>query len=703
MKGLVSIITVNHNGKEFLEPFIDSANSLNMENVSIEIIVVDNISVDGSASFIISQFPEVKIIENDVNSYAKALNLGIKSCKGDYIAILNSKMILDTNWFKGALDTLNQDKKIGAVQSKILLSDKVTISSVGVREIEDFYFEDIGQGDKDTGNYDSAMEIKYFGRDGVILKRACEEDIGEFDEDLVSYMENIDYSIRCRNAGWKLLYSPKSIVYRSDNNSSLTESEEYFYSRNRLLLLGKHFPMRLASSIKTSKFFQKNEQADLKRSLLQAAKKMIDSNNTDIAKICLDDLEAFLQEEYGSRKVFNFFSQLEIVLGLRKIRIGIYDHAFYFAGGGQKYIAKIAEILQDRYDITFITNKDIKLDKYREWFGIDLSRCRLKIIKLPFYEKWGGYFIDEDAAIYSRGNPFDSISKESANYDVFINANMLSKVKPMAEKSVFICHFPDTDRQRFFAVDLYDYIVTNSDYGTFWLKKKWGLDTTLRLYPPVDMYPNNDEEVKKEKIIISVARFEDSGSKKQMEMVRAFRDMCKIFPTVKKEWKLILAGGTHQGNNPYFNKIKEDIGTKDTNIELVRDLEYAELRKLYRRASIFWHACGLDAKEPHLVEHFGMTTVEAMQNYCVPIVIDGGGQKEIVEHGISGFRFKNIMELKEYTLKIIEDGPLREEISISAYNRSHCFTLKIFEKNIIRFIMNVENYFKGGELLETKF
>lgn len=67
------------------------------------------------------------------------------------------------------------------------------------------------------------------------------------------------------------------------------------------------------------------------------------------------------------------------------------------------------------------------------------------------------------------------------------------------------------------------------------------------------------------------------------------------------------------------------------------NLTNSDILKLYGEASIFWHACGLGEKDPHLVEHFGMTTVEAMQNYCVPIVIDGGGQKEIVEHGVSGF------------------------------------------------------------------
>jgi hypothetical protein len=263
---------------------------------------------------------------------------------------------------------------------------------------------------------------------------------------------------------------------------------------------------------------------------------------------------------------------MKVVLGLRKIKVGIYDHAFHFAGGGQRYAAKLAEILQDKYDITFIANKDITLEQYKEWFSLDLSNCKLKIIKIPFFEKTGQYQIDEGMVVSEETNPFDVISQESLNYDIFINANMLTSVKPLSSLAIFICHFPDRDKEKFFSVDQYDYLLTNGNYGSFWVKQRWGLNPTLCLYPPVDMYCGADSFDGKSKIILSVARFESSGSKKQLEMIRAFRKLCKRDKRVKQEWRFIIAGG-NSGDNAYFNKVKREINAiQAPNIELMPNL-----------------------------------------------------------------------------------------------------------------------------------
>jgi glycosyltransferase involved in cell wall biosynthesis len=78
------------------------------------------------------------------------------------------------------------------------------------------------------------------------------------------------------------------------------------------------------------------------------------------------------------------------------------------------------------------------------------------------------------------------------------------------------------------------------------------------------------------------------------------------------------------------------------------------LLALYRKASIFWHAAGFGADEnsrPEALEHFGMVTVEAMSAGCVPIAIARGGQLEVVEHGVSGFLWNDLNELKALTLQ----------------------------------------------------
>jgi dUTP pyrophosphatase len=117
-------------------------------------------------------------------------------------------------------------------------------------------------------------------------------------------------------------------------------------------------------------------------------------------------------------------------------------------------------------------------------------------------------------------------------------------------------------------------------------------------------------------------------------------------------------------------------------IELEPNLGLDELSKLYGRATLFWHACGLNAYEPEKSEHFGMTTVEAMQCHTVPIVIKRGGQPEIVEHGKSGYLFDDITSLKEYTLTLIKDEKMRVEMSGEAFQRSQKFSLECFNREI---------------------
>ncbi|HAW59835.1 MAG TPA: glycosyl transferase family 2 [Bacteroidales bacterium] len=697
----VSVITINYNGKKFFEPFMESLENIDKDGITMEIIVVDNLSTDDSVNFIRTKYPTVAVIENNINNYTNAVNLGIKESKGQYIALLNNDTTVAKNWLKDLISIIAKNERIGAVQSKILFSDKETINSVGVEEVEDFYFKDIGFGEKDIGQY-GAKEIDYMTGGSVLFRRECLDEVGEFDEDFIMYMEDIDYSIRCRDLGWKIFYSPESVIYHRYHGTASSSLCEYFCSRNRLLLLGKRFPTKFAKSIKTSHFYMKNELDDLYHSLIQATKKLADNNDNETVRQTLQELASILLEIFGPHKTLRFFYQMEVVLGLRKIKVGIYDHAFHFAGGGQRYVAELAQILQDRYEITYIANKDIRLEKYKEWFGIDLSKCKLKVIKIPFFERMGRPLIDEGMVANEAENPFDIIMEESINYDIFINANMLSKVKPLSSLSIFICHFPDSNRERFFNADKYDYIITNSNYTTFWLKQKWGLNATLRLYPPVDMFNDGINMAKKDKTILSVSRFEMGGSKKQLEMIGAFCELCKRDQYIRDNWRLVLAGGTSKGNC-YYDKVRQMANySKNIKIELMPNLNNSELKNLYSQASIFWHACGLGEINPHLIEHFGMTTVEAMQNYCVPVVIDGGGQREIVEHGISGFRFTAKEELISFTLKLIRDVDTREIMAKNAYERSQDFTKEEFKNKALEFFSDIENRIKGGEAIEVR-
>ncbi len=110
------------------------------------------------------------------------------------------------------------------------------------------------------------------------------------------------------------------------------------------------------------------------------------------------------------------------------------------------------------------------------------------------------------------------------------------------------------------------------------------------------------------------------------------------------------------------------------------NLERSRLRQLYAQAKIFWHAAGYGECEerPELSEHFGMATVEAMSAGCIPVVINKGGQPEIVEHGVSGFLWNSLEELKEYTGLLMRDEQLRARMEEAALARAALFSRERF-------------------------
>jgi glycosyltransferase involved in cell wall biosynthesis len=221
----------------------------------------------------------------------------------------------------------------------------------------------------------------------------------------------------------------------------------------------------------------------------------------------------------------------------------------------------------------------------------------------------------------------------------------------------------------------YRHRIAISHFSRTWTETRWGLDCDV-VYPPVDITP---EAASKESLIVSVGRFSTMAhTKKQLEMMHAFRDLNK---STLPRWTYASVGGlnTRPENHAYFEKVKQ--AAADCSAVVQANLGREEVRELLGRARIFWHATGLDdptTSHPELAEHFGISTVEAMAAGCVPVVINKGGQPEIVEHGISGFVWNTIEELKKYTNALVEDRALWIRMSEAARTRAQAFSRERF-------------------------
>lgn len=221
-----------------------------------------------------------------------------------------------------------------------------------------------------------------------------------------------------------------------------------------------------------------------------------------------------------------------------------------------------------------------------------------------------------------------------------------------------------------------------SGFSGGWTKRRWGIDCQV-IYPPVD---TSFRRVQKEKMILSVGRFAIEGEghgKKQEDMLAAFRQMKE---EGLPDWSYFCVGalGDTDKHRASFEKLSAT--ASEIGAELIANIDRDRLKSLFEQAAIFWHAAGYGEDEdtrPIFLEHFGISTVEAMAAGCVPVVIKKGGQREIVEHGVSGFLWETLEELRSYTRLLMNDYRLREHMAEAARARAQIFSREAFVRNFL--------------------
>jgi glycosyltransferase involved in cell wall biosynthesis len=322
---------------------------------------------------------------------------------------------------------------------------------------------------------------------------------------------------------------------------------------------------------------------------------------------------------------------------------------------------------------------------------IELKRGQKKDIKVPLND------VKDSALILISSDTFtpseiDKNSRDSRKLGVVVYdrrkinffRNAVLKVSGYIPR--FILSYP----KDLSFLDTYNKIVTISEYSAYWVKKLWDRESVI-LFPPVDI--ENFKVGKKEKIILCAGRFfPEHHNKKQLELVEIFKELVVQHPEKMRGYTLYLIGGVDRRPDhlKYVEKVKA--AGKDYPVRVITNIEWEKLVEIFEKSLIFWHAAGMGEDEkahPEKFEHFGITTVEAMAAGCIPVVINKGGQREIINDGYNGFLFNSREELKKITLDIIDGEVNIEEIRKNAISSCRRFSNGEFEKNLISIVSEV--------------
>jgi glycosyltransferase involved in cell wall biosynthesis len=127
-------------------------------------------------------------------------------------------------------------------------------------------------------------------------------------------------------------------------------------------------------------------------------------------------------------------------------------------------------------------------------------------------------------------------------------------------------------------------------------------------------------------------------------------------------------------------------------VEIHADAPEATVRSLRQKASLCWHAAGHGESataHPERYEHFGIAVAELMVSGVAPVAIDGGGLREIVTHGETGFRWRRRDELAAYTLRLVRDARLREAMGRAARERANQWSVAAFQRRVVALVERV--------------
>lgn len=358
------------------------------------------------------------------------------------------------------------------------------------------------------------------------------------------------------------------------------------------------------------------------------------------------------------------------------MKIGIFDPYLDDLGGGEKYMMTIAECLSKKHEVNIFWDDKKSLELLNQRFSLDLARVHL----VP--------------NIFSPKISFLKRVLETRKYDVLIVLSDGSIPFSLSRKLLLhvqqpLKNFNSKTLKEKIKLSRVSDIFFNSEYTKSFNENNFKLKSCV-IYPPVSFFA---KDVKKENIILTVGRFRVKDVITKVDDYKKLSVMIDAFKRLPKErlknWKFILAVSVLEKDKKAFKVLQKQ--TEDFPIEFLVNKSNDELWEIYSKAKIYWHASGFGEdlkKHPELAEHFGISTVEAMGAGVVPIVINAGGQREIVEEGKNGYLWNTLKELEIKTLKLIENEKQLKALSENAQKISQKYSKNKFCQEINDLILS---------------
>jgi hypothetical protein len=252
----ISIIVVNFNAEKLLKECLDSL-CRETQDTSFDVWMVDNNSHDESVSMVRENFPEVNLIENDDNlGFSKANNQALTKSASDYILLLNPDTVVRDRAIDKMVAFMDAHPDVGISGCRVLNKDgslqPACRRSVPTPKVAFYHLSGLSRlfpNSMIMAKYnltyldpDQSHEVDAVSGAFLLIRRAVVDQIGLLDERFFIYGEDVDWCVRAKQAGWKVIYHPEAeILHYKGGCSANSRRTAYEFYRAMYLFHRKHF------------------------------------------------------------------------------------------------------------------------------------------------------------------------------------------------------------------------------------------------------------------------------------------------------------------------------------------------------------------------------------------------------------------------------------------------------------------------------
>jgi GT2 family glycosyltransferase len=209
----VSIVVVNLNGRHHFEQLFRSLRAVDYPAELLEIVVVDNGSVDGSVQWLDRNAPDARTIQCRQNhGFAGGINVGVEASQGEVLVFLNTDMRVEPNWLRELVAPI-ATREADCTSSLTLSWNGKEVNFGGSAMNFHGIGWQVGMNDPEIDRYRKPCDTLFACGGSMAIRREVYEDAGRFDEEFFAYYEDVDLGFRLWVLGYRVLYVPSSLAY----------------------------------------------------------------------------------------------------------------------------------------------------------------------------------------------------------------------------------------------------------------------------------------------------------------------------------------------------------------------------------------------------------------------------------------------------------------------------------------------------------